>query len=234
MDKRSVYRISMDQSWQLDDLYRFPRSFAQTYAFAYCLETDLEPRDSERIDAAFAKYPWRGGYSIVNIYGVLQAQVPLRDRPRIRSIRYESPGWLELYLNLDPAVQVASSVAAIAGSLAVTTKAYASIQKTLYQIREQRERSKLKHLELSASQASALLKLSKNLSKLIGFARFSDLVERTGDLEVASKLLVAQFRRLKIIATFVEKGKVTLPLKGEAIAPPELPRRAKPKRRKRR
>jgi hypothetical protein len=57
------YRISLDGNWSLNDLYEFPHSYAQNYAFIYCLDTNLDPRDRERINLALENYPWKGGYS---------------------------------------------------------------------------------------------------------------------------------------------------------------------------
>lgn len=212
MQSRGIYRINMDGGWGLNDLYEFSHAFSQTYAFAYCFDSALLPRDPERIDYALEHYPWKGGFSIVNIYTILQTQVPPIHRPRINSIHYASPGWIELLLDLDPAVKVAASVAAIAGSMAATTKAFAAIEKTLQGVRLQREKSKLEHLKITKAQATALRGLYEELSKLIGFMKFDELVTRTGgNVEVAAKLIIAQFRRLKTIAEYSKKEKVLLP-----------------------
>src|SRR4051812_8995089 len=87
-EERAFYRALMDGQWRLSDLDGFSHTYGQCYAFVYCLDTDLEIRDRERVDEAFANYPWRGGYSYVNIYSVLQHQVPMRDRPRLKAISY--------------------------------------------------------------------------------------------------------------------------------------------------
>lgn len=207
----SIYRIHMDREWGLNDLYEFPHAFAQTYAFAYCFDSDLSPSDENRINYALESYPWKGGYSYVNIYKVLQDQVPEKLRPLIKQIQYASPGWMDLALNLDPAIKVAASVASIAASIVATTKAYAAVQKTLQQIKLQREKAKVEHLKLSKAQATALRGLCDELSKLIGFKKFDDLLSRTGDIEIAAKLIAAQFRRLKVIAGYQSKGKIMLP-----------------------
>lgn len=96
-----AYRVLLDGRWKLDDLYEFPHAFSQCYAFIYCLDSQLNPRDKERIDNALVGYPWRGGYSYVNIYTVFQNQIPIQDRPEIKSISYASPGWLDIFLNAD-------------------------------------------------------------------------------------------------------------------------------------
>ena len=140
-----TYRIHLDGRWGLNDLYDFPHALAQTYAFAYCFESDLPPRDAERIDEAMRSYPWDGGYSVVNIYVVLQNQVPHEVRPQIQSIQYASPGWLDLLASIDVITKVAAQVAAISTSIAIATKYYSSIQKMLQDIRLQKKRSQLAH-----------------------------------------------------------------------------------------
>jgi hypothetical protein len=204
----------MDNRWGLNDLYDFPHALAQTYAFAYCFESNLSPRDAQRIDRALRSYPWRGGYSIVNIYVVLQNQVPPRFRPQVKSIHYASPGWIDLILNLDAIEKVAEAVAAIGVSSLAAAKAYKSIQKTLHDIKMQKEKSKLESLRVSRGQVVALRSLCDELSKLLGFKKFDELLERTGDdEEVAAKLLSAQYRRLETIAEYVDNGQVVLPHK---------------------
>jgi hypothetical protein len=206
------YRILMDNKWGLTDLYDFPHALAQTYA-SFCFASDLSPRDAERINDALRDYPWKGGYSIVNIYTVLQNQVPTEYRPKINSIKYASPGWIELILHVDSVVHVAAAVAAIAGSAVAVTKAYAAIQRILHDIRNENDRAALGKFLLLKEQATALRGLCDELSKLIGFNKFHELVKRTdGDLEVAAKLLCAQFRRLKNIAEYTKKGQVDLPI----------------------
>jgi hypothetical protein len=156
----------MDGEWQLDDLYSFPHAFGQVYAFIYCFDSQLTARGAARIDSALNSYPWGGGYSIVNIYTVLQNQVEARDRPRIVGIKYQSPGWIDILLNLHPALKLASSVAAVAGSLAAATKALAAIQKTLYDIRAQRNKARVEAIQLTRAQVQELSGLTQDLAKL--------------------------------------------------------------------
>src|SRR5205807_4246480 len=88
------YRVILGGKWDLYDLHEFPYALSQCYAFIYCLDSKAEISTRKRIDSAFRSYPWHGGYSYVNIYTVLQNQVPLLDRPKVKSISYASPGWL--------------------------------------------------------------------------------------------------------------------------------------------
>ena len=219
------YRVLLDKKWTLADLSAFPHAYLQTYAFAYCFQSDLPPRDANRINEVLKNYPWQGGYSYVNAYFVLQGQVPPKYRPQISSIQYASPGWIDLLLNLDPAVCVASSVAAIAGSAAAIGKAYSSLQKSLHEISERRKKSDIVKLRLSREEAKELRLLSEELAELMEFKKLDELVERAGNIEVASKLIAAQYRRLKALTKYVEKGQLKLPtsLRDENDQPVLLP-----------
>ena len=208
---KQTYRVLLNGDWDLDDLYEFPHAFNQCYAFTYCLDSKLDNYDQQRINGAFAVYPWRGGYSYVNIYIVLQNQVPWRYRPTIKSIQKASPGWLDLFLNADVAIQIAKSVTALSGAGVVAVKSYATIRKTLSQISVERERAKLQTFQISAQQQKTLMGMCEDLAKHLGFKNVKELHQRTGDPEVSLKLLSAHNRRTKVLLEYVEEGKAALP-----------------------
>lgn len=213
-----IYRIEMDGRWNLKDLYEFPHAYLQVYAFAYAFDTDLPTQDEDRINYALESYPWGGGYSIVNIYSVLQSQVGPRFKPEIKEIRYASPGWIDLLLHLHPAIKIAGAVATIATSAAATVKAYAAIQDCLYKISARSKRARIESIQLTRQEISELQALNQELAQAMGFNGITELEGRTKSVHVTAKLLSAQYRRLKKLAEFVRKGKAKLP-----IPPPKLP-----------
>lgn len=206
-----VYRVLLDGKWGLYDLYEFPHAFSQCYSFIYCLDSALEARDRERIDAAFVGYPWRGGYSYVNIYTVFKNQLPARDRPQVKSISYASPGWLDLFLNAGVAIQVAKSVGILAGSALGATTAYAKIIKTLSGIKAERERAKLHEMQLTQAQHKTLMGMCEDMAKFLGFKNVKELHQRTGSPEISLKLLLAHYRRTSALVEFVKNGQAALP-----------------------
>lgn len=219
-----VYRVEMDGRWNLKDLYEFPHAYMQVYAFAYAFDTGLPAVDADRINYALESYPWAGGYSVVNIYSVLQSQVGPRSKPDIKEIRYASPGWIDLILHLHPAVKVAGAVAAIASSMAATTKAYAAVQDVLYKISARSKRARIESIQLTRLEVEELLKLNEELAKAMKFSDIEGLEARTQNPHVTAKLLSAQYRRLKKLATFVTQGKAKLPLAAPNLPPlPPLP-----------
>lgn len=207
------YRVLLDGRWRLEDLYEFPHAFSQCYAFIYCLDSELSPRKRERINEAFVGYPWRGGYSYVNIYTVLQNQVPADERPTIKSISYASPGWLDVFLNPDVAIQVAKSVGILAGSAVAAAKAYTTSMKYLAQVAIDRKRAQLQLMQLTQAQHKAVMSMCEDMAKFLGFKNVKELHQHTGNPEVSLKLLAAHYRRTSQLVAFVMEGKVKLPEK---------------------
>lgn len=206
-----VYRIEIDGEWTLDDLYDFPHALDQTYAFTYCFDTDLPPLDAERINVALNGYPWAGGYSIVNIYTVLRNQIPIDQRPRINSMHYASPGWIDIVANFDVIVKLATAVATISGSAVVSAKSYASIQKILHDVSLEKRKSEIGHLKMERLKARELHGYCNDLSRFMGYKKFDELVQRTdGDTVIAAKLLSAQYRRVRHIADYEKSGKAVM------------------------
>jgi hypothetical protein len=217
-DRSDAYRVLLDGKWRLEDLYEFPHAFSQCYAFTYCLDSELSPRNRDRINSAFIGYPWRGGYSYVNIYTVFQNQVPVEERPTIRSISYASPGWLDIVLNPDVAIQVAQSVGILAGTTVTAAKAYATSMKYLRQVAVDRKRAQLQEMQLTQAQHKTLMSMCETMAKFLGFKSVKELHQHTGNPEVSLKLLAAHYRRTNQLVEFVQEGKVELPEKIESLS----------------
>ena len=210
MANRKSYRIHLNEDWELEDLYEFPHALSQCYAFVYCLDSALQPKDRDRIGFAMREYPWRGGYSYVNIYSVLKNQIPVRDRPKIKAIQKASPGWLDLFLNIDVACQLAAAVTIFSGA---ATAALASYKKG-YQIVQSINAARRSGEIAKMKDANAMLKLmnttSVELAKHLGFKSLKELHQHTSDPEVSMKLLMAHYRRMKVLVDYAKKGKAKL------------------------
>jgi hypothetical protein len=213
-EDRQNYRIVLPEAsdWSLQDLYVLPHTYEQCYTFVYCLDTQLPARDEEAIDHAFERYPWKGGYSYVNFYQVLRTRIPPVSRPRLASMHKASPGWIELALNLDVAVQVAKSVALISGSLVAAAAAYKKAWTLLLSIRTERQKARNQQLQLRQSQVKAIRGTCEELAKCLGFKSLSELHNRTNDPEVSLKLLAAHYRKMRTLYEYESRGKIELPV----------------------
>ncbi len=211
MQENGIYRVLLDERWDLEDLYEFPHYYSQTYSLIYCFDSELDPRSNERIDFALNNYPWKGGYSYVNIYTVLRNQIPKEHRPQISSIQYASPGWLDLLLNPDVALQVAKSVGILLGTAYAAAKTCKKIHKIMASINKERKKNDIKIASLTQTEAATMMKLSDDLAKHLGFGSVEKLHERTKNPEISLKILMAHYRRLDALSDFVKSGKAKLP-----------------------
>lgn len=124
------YRILLDGEWSLEDLMNFSRVYFQNYSFIYCLDTEAVDIASSRIKSVLENYELRNGLSYVNIYDIFRSHIAKSEKPQVKSIQYSSPGWLELVLNVDVALQVAKSVGIYIAAMASTGGGlYVSYQK---------------------------------------------------------------------------------------------------------
>lgn len=212
-----TYRIVLPgtEEWALKDLYQLPHTYEQCYSFVYCLDTELPARDRERVDEAFASYPFKGGYSYVNIYSVLYRQLPGRAKPRIKGVHKSSPGWLDLFLDLDAAICLAKSIAVLASSAVAATAAYAKAIKILANIKVERERARLKEIQLTQQQIRATKMCCDELAKSLGFKNLAELHRRTNNPEVSLKLLAAHYRRMDVLVEYDKDEKAIFPIDNE-------------------
>lgn len=213
MKESATYRVLMDQRWELEDLYNFPHSYSQIHSFIYCFDSELDPRNTERINIALQDYPWGGGYSYVNMYNVLRYQIPAHHRPKVASIQYASPGWLDILLNPDVALQIAKSVGIYLSAGVAAVQAIKRIDKVRLDISRQRREQDQAFVDLSLKETKALNEMSEELAKHLGFGSLENLQSRTDNPEVTLKILLAHSRRLKTLGSYVINGKAILPEK---------------------
>lgn len=207
-----TYRILLDGKWSLEDLNVFSRVYFQNYSFIYCLETNVVDVAKYRIEKVLDEYELRSGLSYVSIYDIIGATVQKSDLPQIDSIKYASPGWLDLILNIDVAIQFAKSLAVYLSAPIAAAETYKRLHKIYIDLDKRRAEAKLQSLKLETAQAKAAEVLTKQLAKGIGFNSLDDLNKYTKDEEETARLLMAHHRRITRIAQFVKSGKASFPI----------------------
>ena len=215
MQSKKNYRILLDGDWSLEDLMNFSRLYFQNYSFIYCLDTQAVDIASTRIKSVLESYELRDGLSYVNIYDVFRSHVKLQERPKIKSIQYSSPGWIELALNPDVAMQVAKSIGIYLGAITTGGGAIALTYKKLHKIyidlKNERIKKRNDSIKLEKIKIATVNKLNDELAKGLGFNSLADLDKHTKDIEETSKLLMAHYRRVNKIANFVKAKKAGFP-----------------------
>lgn len=217
--KPETYRIELGGQWTFHDFYQLPRAYEQVYSLLYVSSREAQARSLDRDDSGadlpdeflepIGSFPWRGGYSAVNFYTRVAASVPKRDRPRVVSIHYASPGWIELGL--------VATIAATASKLIKTSTARADELASLYhKIYEQlhtrklmRIKAKEKEIELAEKQLRFARESADEICALMGLERDTFLKELAPNDLARLKIALSLYRRLRVLAAFEENGRAS-------------------------
>ena len=206
-----AYTIDIGAAWSLNDFYELPHVFEQVYAFNCVFLLAEEARDPERITHTFSSYPWRGGYSAVNFYRALRSQVPLRLRPKVKSIQYASPGWIELSLLVPSALAIGKVIDVFIESAGKLNNLYTEYHKGLTERKLMRIDLKQKELDLAQNQIDFATKASEQFARGLGFENLNESNELTGNPVATLKILLSYYRRVRTLAEYVVKGKANFP-----------------------
>jgi hypothetical protein len=217
--KRYELKLSGDDIY-IDDLAAIPRVYEQLYSFIYGLEHLNRPAVRERIIAAVKN--WTGGFAAVNLFSGLKSVIPSVHRARISDMHYASPGQIGMELLPDMAVRIAEAVDKL-GSCQV--EAEQTYRDCYSYFRDQNlsgfeEGSERRGDSLSPAQAREIERFLNVFLSLLGLesfdASFSSLeIDALGRL----RALLAFYRRLKRLRSYVDKGTLKVPKRASVKSP---------------
>lgn len=211
--EEGTYRIAMDGAWNLEDLYQFPRTYEQAYFMLYSLLPHDSDVLSDKIADAYSQFPWQGGYSAVNFYNKLKYTTPRNKRPQIVSIKYSSPGWIDVALILSVASSLGILVKSLASAIKDMNIVYNDIQSGLSKrkllridVRSKQIDLEKKELEHESYIENSLIRMSDLLD--LDMKDIDQLNERTGSPLKTLKILLSLYRRLRKLASFQNSNKI--------------------------
>jgi len=200
---QSRVTIGIDGRWDIRDLEEFPQALAGPYAFLHSLMRT--PREhAAMVMNMFRRYPWRGGFSTVNFYRDLYKSIPAPERVIVRKMEYASPGVFELTAARDVIDALHQEIEAFS-----TSNSYELYQEL------HREMSSRELLGRTPEEAGVDDEIEEflhdgctRLSRSIGFTQLNRLYRLCGNSWfLASKLLLAHYRRLLELSEFYRSGK---------------------------
>ncbi len=211
-EKSNTYKIVMDGEWSLEDLYLFPHTYIHIYSFLYSFLRPIEDFDDEddRLVITYSTHPWRGGYSAVNFYNNLKCIVDIKHRPKIKSIQYAYPGWIELTLLVGIALNIKKIVLCFTESANELNKLYNNIYKGMHARKMMKIEAKRQSLLLSKEQRDFAIDSANKLSQLLGFENVEQIQKLTKNPLATLKILLSFYRKIKVLAEFNSKGKTEL------------------------
>ena len=202
-------KLYMDGEWDLMILSGFGRQYDQVYSLFYVIDhrSDLS---GDRAVKAFRKFPWVGGWSVVDFYEDLRLSVPHNRRPRIVSLKYESPGHIELATTPAVAAAVGKTVKHVSQSL---THANAVYNRIYNEAKRRKLLSRdVKHRELALAEgqmrfAEAGFRELANVM-VIEERQRAAIEQLTANSLVRLKILLSAYRRIRDLAEHQASGRL--------------------------
>ncbi len=206
------YKIGMDSDWSLEDLYLFPHTYIHIYSFLYSFLSPIDDFDNEnnRLVITYSAHPWKGGYSAINFYNNLKDIVEPKHRPKIKSIQYASPGWIEMTLIVAIALDIRQIVICFTESANELNKLYNNIYKGMHDRKMMDIEAKRQSLLLAKDQIDFAIDSANKLSQLLGFENVAQIQKLTKNPLATLKILLSFYRKIKLLSEFNIKGKTKL------------------------
>jgi len=195
--------VKIDGRWDIEDLANYPQALAAPYAFLHAVTRGVAGHLGP-LAQVFQRYPWRGGYSTVNFYKELYDAIPARERVVVSKMHYASPGKIELRAALDVITALHREVATFSNNTSYN----------LYQElrRQMSSRDLLGRTSTEANVNEEIETFLRDscvaLATAISFEHVEGLYTLCGSSWfLASKLLLAYYRRLLELSDFYRSGK---------------------------
>ena len=191
MEVRDI-KLYIDGRWQFTDLNILTRVYIQLYGLLYSLDVA-----DDYFQYIYGKYPWRGGYSAVNFYQNLFVKMPCDYKPRIQSIQYASPGFIELSQLVEVAKDIAQIVGYVSAALIAGNKTYSTIQKGISERKLSKINLRSEELSLLEKERVFIHNSVNDIARVMGIKpeTLSKLYFRTENNELAVlKILSSVYR----------------------------------------
>jgi hypothetical protein len=204
------YTIQLDGIWSLEDLYVFLRTYEQVYFAAYSLMPELTEDELESVIYAYNAFPWQGGYSAVNFYNQLKYAAPQVVAPKLVSISYASPGWMELTLLVSVALNIQKVIKSVCESLNECNETYTNIIKGMKDRKLMRleTRRANERIILTAPNQKYVEESSRDMANVLQIEDLERIDSRTGHPYRSLKIFLSLYRRIRVLAGYHEDGQV--------------------------
>jgi hypothetical protein len=220
--KTENLKIAIDDKWELNDWHEFSYAYTQVYSLLYSIAESSAANHDKKNEpeekganwfwveqrTAYTRYPWRGGYSAFDFYQELYYSIPAENRPKVKSISYSSPGWLELTLVATMALSIEKIVKSIARSVDIIDATVDRMHKRAQKRKLLRATTRNREFKLTAEDIHFLKESSEELARLMGFDSLEQLHKFTGDPLVSFKILLSFYRRVRPLVDYQNRRQI--------------------------
>lgn len=214
--------IKLDERWDLEDFAVMSKEYLQLYGFFYgskyfrerpnvsSSKSDFAQSEETDKQVGFSSLPWEGGHSVVHFFRATLSGLTEHERPIVKRIQYASPGFMELSVLTEIALQVSALVGAISGSIFTANKTYDHVMKT-YRSREwaklKADRLRMENNSYEIELIERQIKIMNKVMKLNDTQMENLSLMSGGDQLVQLKMMLAAYRRALPLAELEADGK---------------------------
>ena len=213
--ERTAYRILLDKRWKLEELHQYTKNFDQAY-FAYFALHSVSASGGgneaifNRVSSSLTAYPWKGGYSVVSFYTNLKKTIGRKNLPEVKSMKYASPGFLDIVAQLPVIIQMAGVVSTLALSIGSVNKVYNDIYKGMRERKLNEIDVERAELNLEKEKLDFIKSSCNELADVLKIEDLDVLVKMSGNELRALKVLQSIYRRVRVLAKYQSQDKATL------------------------
>ena len=211
---QKYFEVGIDGEWDVPDFGAFSERMKECYSFLYAIDALSSPGINltrrKRFMDAFENYPWRGGGSPLNFYNDLYDRVPANDRLGVETIRYASPGHIEIrgsaaiFDDLSSILRTFTQNYGLAGQRYRELRQYLHSQKLLSSSKDT--------VRGTSDQQAAIVRYLDDLGPAIGFENMEQVLAYSqGNWVLCAKIVLSFFRRLNKLFQFYAEGRASLP-----------------------
>ncbi|WP_150526500.1 hypothetical protein [Roseibium sediminis] len=95
MTKKGILSIHMDGRWDIEDMLDLADALKDTYAYFYSVQNAGNP-ENEHLERLLADHFWQGNMPLWKLESRLYDSIPSADALKIRTIKYASPGFMDI------------------------------------------------------------------------------------------------------------------------------------------
>ena len=165
------------------------------------------------LSSRFSRYFWSGEYIGDKFVEDLYWHIPEVDRIRLKSLHYNSPGWIEIAASVPVLAALAYCVRAWIATGDKAFDLFAKIDKYFIDRKLRRIGKTISLTEIGGDAVDEARALCFELGKLLGLEKknVESMITLTGNPISTLRLMVTLGREARRVATLQSKGKLTLP-----------------------
>ena len=213
MEIVTAYQLGLDgEDIYAEDLATIPKIYQQLYSFHYGLSHIDRAAIYNKLKSAMDN--WTGGISAVNLFSGLRNLIPSIHRARVSRLKYASPGFVQLELLNNLAVEIHSVTEKYLNNSNKIDKLYRDCYKYFrdQEISGFDNEDPAMRTPLSALQRSGIQGYLNQFYELLSLGAYDDQFAKL-EVDVLGRLrgVLAYYRRIKILKRYIDSGTLTIP-----------------------